>query len=681
MSSSSFKKRSPEELSWVLDNYDVFDHISFFNHFSTYNKSRAIRRFKVITNSWINNTQRKETLLKEFNQWNKIKKSKAYWEQRAETETEQSDSTSLVSFNDSFSSTSTKTRLTVAPNLTEEVELYFNENIKLPEAPNRYFVDDIDVSSMFHQYQKEAYDRSKKELFSFKSNCNELLCLSSVLILNNNNTNSTLLRVFGRNNLQKISMDTKLRSLAIEDDEFIFETMLSVLPIVKEVLKKAITREEGSSKLSNIGMKLQGTQNIIVRFIKKIVEYFPLDDFGEVIEEDDLKSRYVLPILQALFDNLEDENTVFFKVTNENNAESKQSNTNVSRRRSDGQFRQKAERQNLITIEFMEAKPESEIQVIGSTFTFYVPQKKSEDVYFMAELDKLTFPMNINEVPGIFGYLDRIAAIVEIFKSNELCNISRASYEVKKNKNLLKEQEKTKVRHEHVSLHNIYESDEAVYSITDFCTGGELFQRIVERGCHTEKDASDLVRQLLEGLAYLHSEGLLFKTPDEDAELLITDFGLSRLLKNNNEVLTTACGTPGYVAPEVLLSTGHGTPVDIWSAGVIMYTLLSGYTPFYSEDQNELFDAIMKGDYAFDDESWSDISQEDTEIHLFSLNDPWITNENTGVNLASNIHKGFDSRQTLKSLVTAVAVINKWKEIERTHKLEDEEVSETEVAV
>ena len=62
----------------------------------------------------------------------------------------------------------------------------------------------------------------------------------------------------------------------------------------------------------------------------------------------------------------------------------------------------------------------------------------------------------------------------------------------------------------------------------------------------------------------------MFKTPDEDAKLLITDFGLSKLLKNHNEVLTTACGTPGYVAPEVLLGTGHGTPVDIWSVGVIM---------------------------------------------------------------------------------------------------------------
>lgn len=65
----------------------------------------------------------------------------------------------------------------------------------------------------------------------------------------------------------------------------------------------------------------------------------------------------------------------------------------------------------------------------------------------------------------------------------------------------------------------------------------------------------------------------MFKTPEEDAELLITDFGLSKLLKNNDQVLTTACGTPGYVAPEVLLGTGHGKPVDLWSVGVIMVSI------------------------------------------------------------------------------------------------------------
>lgn len=61
-----------------------------------------------------------------------------------------------------------------------------------------------------------------------------------------------------------------------------------------------------------------------------------------------------------------------------------------------------------------------------------------------------------------------------------------------------------------MSLHDIYESDDAVYIVTDLCTGGELFQRIIERGTYTEAMASDLVRQMLEGLAYLHSEGVKF---------------------------------------------------------------------------------------------------------------------------------------------------------------------------
>ncbi|CEP11972.1 hypothetical protein [Parasitella parasitica] len=242
-----------------------------------------------------------------------------------------------------------------------------------------------------------------------------------------------------------------------------------------------------------------------------------------------------------------------------------------------------------------------------------------------------------------------------------------------------------KVRHEHiVSLHDIYESPEAVYIVTDLCTGGELFQRIVERGTYTEATAADLVRQMLEGLAYLHSqdivhrdikpENLLFKTPAENAELLITDFGLSKLLKNDHQILTTACGTPGYVAPEVLEGTGHGKPVDMWSVGVIMYTLLSGFTPFYGEDQNELFASIIKGQYDFDDENWDEISVEAKNLidRLLTkdpakritaeeaLKDVWITSEeNKGINIAPAVQKAFNSRRTLKSLVDVVTAINR----------------------
>ncbi|KAI8878423.1 Pkinase-domain-containing protein, partial [Backusella circina FSU 941] len=236
------------------------------------------------------------------------------------------------------------------------------------------------------------------------------------------------------------------------------------------------------------------------------------------------------------------------------------------------------------------------------------------------------------------------------------------------------------VRHAHiVSMRDIYESEDAVYIVTDLCTGGELFQRIVERGTYTESIAADLVRQILEGVSYLHSQDLLFKTPAENSALLITDFGLAKLLKDNSQVLTTACGTPGYVAPEVLMATGHGKPVDLWSIGVIMYTLLSGYTPFYGEDQTQLFDAIVRGDYQFDEEYWSEISEEakalikkfltlDPKKRITAdeaLQDQWIKGlSKTGINLAPNVRKGLNNHHDLKTLVTIISFVKKLKMVD-----------------
>src|SRR4051794_39166326 len=120
---------------------------------------------------------------------------------------------------------------------------------------------------------------------------------------------------------------------------------------------------------------------------------------------------------------------------------------------------------------------------------------------------------------------------------------------------------------------------------------------------------------------------------------MITDFGLSKILVKGNDVLLTACGTPGYVAPEVLKQVGHGKPVDMWSIGVVTYTLLCGYTPFYGVDQAALFEAIMSGRYEFDEEYWVDISEsaktfisqlltfepEKRIIARDALQHPWIT--------------------------------------------------------
>ena len=113
-----------------------------------------------------------------------------------------------------------------------------------------------------------------------------------------------------------------------------------------------------------------------------------------------------------------------------------------------------------------------------------------------------------------------------------------------------------------------------VYLVTDLALGGELFDRICRKGNYYESDAADLIRATLSAVAYLHDHGivhrdlkpenLLFRTPEDNADLLIADFGLSRIMDEEQfHVLTTTCGTPGYMAPEIFKKTGHGKPVYV----------------------------------------------------------------------------------------------------------------------
>lgn len=154
-------------------------------------------------------------------------------------------------------------------------------------------------------------------------------------------------------------------------------------------------------------------------------------------------------------------------------------------------------------------------------------------------------------------------------------------------------------------------------------TGGELFDRILSKGFYTEEDAAKVVKELLLGLNYLHNEvgiihrdlkpeNLLYRDKSDSSDILLTDFGLSRVMDEAG-FLKTACGTPNYVAPEMLRETGHGTPVDMWSTGVITYVLLCGYTPFWGGETNStpaLYEAILNADYQFEDEYWGLVSPE-----------------------------------------------------------------------
>lgn len=86
---------------------------------------------------------------------------------------------------------------------------------------------------------------------------------------------------------------------------------------------------------------------------------------------------------------------------------------------------------------------------------------------------------------------------------------------------------------------------------------------------------------------------MLYYSPDDDSKIMISDFGLSKM--EDSGIMATACGTPGYVAPEVLAQKPYGKAVDVWSIGVISYILLCGYPPFYDENDANLFAQILKG--------------------------------------------------------------------------------------
>jgi len=132
-----------------------------------------------------------------------------------------------------------------------------------------------------------------------------------------------------------------------------------------------------------------------------------------------------------------------------------------------------------------------------------------------------------------------------------------------------------------VELLEVHEDKTKVYLVMELVTGGELFDRIVEKGSYTEKDAADLIKQVLSAVAYMHSSGvvhrdlkpenLLYHSPDEDSKIMISDFGLSKM--EDSGIMATACGTPGYVAPEVLAQKPYGKEVDVWSIGAGIKTV------------------------------------------------------------------------------------------------------------
>lgn len=246
------------------------------------------------------------------------------------------------------------------------------------------------------------------------------------------------------------------------------------------------------------------------------------------------------------------------------------------------------------------------------------------------------------------------------------------------------------INHPHIiKLVNLYEDDFNVYLQLELVTGGELFERIVERGYYSERDAARCVREICQAVSYLHDhdivhrdlkpENLLYADMGDEAPLKLADFGLSKII-DQDVSMKTVCGTPGYCAPEVLCGKPYCKAVDMWSVGVITYILLCGFEPFYDDrGDNYIYKKIIRADYAFISPWWDDISDSakdfidrllvtDPKKRLCAegaLHHPWVREENSAASTKNipcttieNI-KEFNAKRKLKAVAAAVIAMQR----------------------
>lgn len=170
-----------------------------------------------------------------------------------------------------------------------------------------------------------------------------------------------------------------------------------------------------------------------------------------------------------------------------------------------------------------------------------------------------------------------------------------------------------------LKLIDFFEESPNFFLVMELMEGGDLFDRIGEKMQYTEVDARQLALSLLRAVEHIHShcvahrdlkpQNLLLKNNQNDVDVKVSDFSFAKRVHTPKSLLTR-CGTPTYVAPEILKNHPHDEMADMWSVGVIIFVTLVGYPPFIEEDQRVLFRKIRLGEYSFLNEDWGSISKE-----------------------------------------------------------------------
>ncbi|OVA12656.1 Protein kinase domain [Macleaya cordata] len=212
------------------------------------------------------------------------------------------------------------------------------------------------------------------------------------------------------------------------------------------------------------------------------------------------------------------------------------------------------------------------------------------------------------------------------------------------------------VRHPHVvQLYEVMASKNKIYFVMEYVKGGDLFNKVV-KGKLKENVARKYFQQLISAIDFCHSRGVYHRDLklenlllDENGNLKVSDFGLSALAESKHQdgLLHTTCGTPTYVAPEVITRRGYdGSTADIWSCGVILFVLLAGYLPFQDSNLMEMYKKIAKGEFKCPKSFPREVRRLLSKI--------LDTNPNTRISIANIMEnawfkKGFNSSVSIKT--------------------------------
>ncbi|XP_071371939.1 serine/threonine-protein kinase 33 [Centroberyx affinis] len=215
------------------------------------------------------------------------------------------------------------------------------------------------------------------------------------------------------------------------------------------------------------------------------------------------------------------------------------------------------------------------------------------------------------------------------------------------------------VNHAHIiHLKEVFETPKRMYLVTELCDGGELNELLQKKKCLTEEETRHIISSLAEAIVYLHKkdivhrdlklENILMKSSHhgDDNDMInikVTDFGLSvkKGGVGSERMMKATCGTPSYMAPEMISAHDYSQQCDVWSIGIIMYMLLCGEPPFMSNSKEKLFEKIKKGELKFTGPIWDTISDAAKNILICLLkvdpahritakelvDNPWITGD------------------------------------------------------